>query len=126
MTYAYAVCTGEEVDVTDLDVTVRFNEAAGPTAATTGPKNTVGCSGEDGELISGGAAISGGGVTSVSFTSPGSQGDRLNGTYPSDGSANPASDATSPTYWTAYTHTGGSSSPDTYTDVWALCADDGV
>ncbi|WP_163554390.1 hypothetical protein [Candidatus Frankia alpina] len=25
-----------------------------------------------------------------------------------------------------FSHTGGASSPSTYTDVWALCADDGV
>ncbi len=25
-----------------------------------------------------------------------------------------------------FSHTGGASSPSTYTDVWVLCADDGV
>lgn len=126
-TYAYAICSGNNIDISGTTVKVKFSEGSGPTSATTGQTRTVTCGGQDGTLISGGAAISGGSVTTSAFTAPGSPGDHLNGSYPGDGSANPVSDGTTTAAsWTAFTHTGGGSSPNTFTDVWALCADDGV
>lgn len=125
-TYAYAICSGDDIDVSGVTVTVRFSEVSGPTAATSGQTATVGCAGEDGTLASGGAAISGGSVTTTPFTGPGSQGDHLNGSFPSNSGGSPVGDeTTTAAYWTAVTHTGGASSPNTYTDVWALCVDDG-
>ncbi|MET8748929.1 hypothetical protein ABZW32_02420 [Streptomyces sp. NPDC004667] len=126
-TYAYAICSGDDINVSGATVKVRHSEVSGPTAATTGRTVTVGCGGGDGKLIGGGAAISGGGVTTTNFTGPGSQGDHLNGSYPSDSGGNPVADGTTTaSYWSATTHTGGVSSPSTYSDAWALCADDGV
>ncbi|MFB7620341.1 hypothetical protein [Kitasatospora sp. NPDC056181] len=125
-TYAYAICSGSGINVGGVTVKVHYSEVSGPTSATTGQTVTVGC-GNDGKLVSGGAAISGGSVTTTDFTGPGSGGDHLNGSFPSDNSGNPVGDGTtSAAYWTAYTHTGGAGSPNTYSDVWALCANDGV
>ncbi|MFG2751031.1 hypothetical protein [Streptomyces xanthophaeus] len=126
-TYAYAICSGNGIDVSGATVKVRFSEVSGPTAATSGQTATVGCGGGDGKLVSGGAAISGGSVTTTNFTGPGSVGDHLNGSYPSNSGGTPVADGTTTAaYWTAYSHTGGGSSPNTYTDAWALCADDGI
>ncbi|MFF7755154.1 hypothetical protein ACFZCP_39420 [Streptomyces sp. NPDC007971] len=126
-TYAYAVCSGSGINIGGVTVKVRFGEVSGPTAATSGQSATVGCGGNDGKLVGGGAAISGGSVTTTDFTGPGSPGDHLNGSYPSDFGGTPVADGTTgAAYWTASTHTGGGSSPSTYSDVWALCADDGV
>lgn len=126
-TYAYAICSGNDINVSGVTVKVRYSEVSGPTSATTGQTVTVGCGAEDGKLVSGGAAISGGSVTTTNFTGPGSQGDHLNGSYPSNSSGNPVSNGTTTAaYWTTFTHTGGASSPNTYSDVWALCANDGV
>ncbi|WP_250280996.1 MULTISPECIES: hypothetical protein [unclassified Frankia] len=126
-TYAYAVCSGNNINISGVTVKVHFSEASGPTTGSTGQKTTVNCPSGDGKLISGGAAISGGSVTTTDFTGPGSGGDHLNGSFPSDSSGNPVSDGTTTAaYWTAFTHTGGTSSPNTYSDVWALCANDGV
>jgi hypothetical protein len=121
-TYAYAICgTGSGSGFNAAGTKVHFQEQSGPTVATTGQASTVGCaSGET--LLSGGAAIAGSDVTANDFTLPGSQGDHLNGTYPSDGSGTPVSNnTTTAQYWTASTHTGGQSSPSTVTDAWALC-----
>jgi len=126
-TYAYAICSGDTIDISGVTVTVRYSEASGPTSDTTGQTQTVGCGDQDGTLVSGGAAISGGNLTTTDFTGPGSSGDHLNGSYPSDSSGNPVNDATTNTaYWTAFTHTGGTTSDNTYSDVWALCANDGI
>ncbi|WP_250283762.1 MULTISPECIES: hypothetical protein [unclassified Frankia] len=126
-TYAYAVCSGNNIDVSGVTVKIRYSEVSGPASATTGQTATVGCGGQDGKLVSGGAAVSGGSVTTTDFTGPGSGGDHLNGSFPSDSSGNPVGDGTTTAaYWTAFTHTGGTSSPSTYSDVWVLCADDGV
>ncbi|WP_261571209.1 hypothetical protein [Frankia gtarii] len=126
-TYAYAICSGNNINISGVTVKVHFSEASGPTAGSAGQKVTVNCPSGDGKLISGGAAISGGSVTTTDFTGPGSGGDHLNGSFPSDSSGNPVSDGTTTAaYWTAFTHTGGTSSPNTYSDVWALCANDGV
>ncbi|MER6301048.1 hypothetical protein ABT247_16005 [Kitasatospora sp. NPDC001539] len=126
-TYAYAICSGDAVNVSGATVTVRNSEASGPNAATTGQTVTVGCGAGDGKLVSGGAAISHGNVTGSDFTGPGSGGDHLNGSFPSDASGNPVGDGTTTaSYWTAYTHTGGAGSTGNYSDAWALCASDGV
>ncbi len=126
-TYAYAICSGNSIDVSGATVKVRHSEVSGPTAGTAGLTVTVGCGGNDGKLVSGGAAISGGSVTTTDFTGPGSVGDHLNGSFPSDSGGSPVGDgATTAAYWTAFTHTGAPSSPSTYTDAWALCANDGI
>ncbi|MFE5580477.1 hypothetical protein [Kitasatospora sp. NPDC056531] len=126
-TYAYAICSGSGINVSGVTVKVRFSEASGPTTGGTGQTTTVSCGSGDGTLVSGGAAISGGGVTTTDFTGPGSAGDHLNGSYPSDSSGNPVSNGTtSAASWTAYTHTGGMASSGTHSDAWALCANDGV
>nr|WSW48964.1 hypothetical protein OG296_38490 [Streptomyces sp. NBC_01001] len=126
-TYAYAICSGNGINVSGATVTVRNSEVSGPTSGSTGQTATVGCGGGDGNLVSGGAAISGGSVTTTDFTGPGSGGDHLNGSFPSTSGGAAVSDgATTVAYWTAAAHTGGQSSPGTYTDVWALCVNDGV
>ncbi|MFJ8311061.1 MULTISPECIES: hypothetical protein [unclassified Streptomyces] len=126
-TYAYAICSGNGISVSGATVKVRHSEVSGPTTGSTGQTATVGCGTGDGNLISGGAAISGGSVTTTDFTGPGAGGDHLNGSFPSDSSGNPVGDGTTTAaYWTASTHTGGQSSANTHSDVWALCADDGV
>lgn len=126
-TYAYAICSGNNINVSGVTVKVRYSEVSGPTTATTGQTVTVGCGGQDGKLVSGGAAVSGGSVTTTNFTGPGSGGDHLNGSFPSDSGGSAVSDGTTTAaYWTASTHTGGSSSSNTYSDSWVLCANDGV
>jgi hypothetical protein len=124
-TYAYAICSGSGINVSGAHVTVHFKEDSGPTAATSGQTETIGC-GSDGNLLSGGAAISAGAVDSTGFALPGSQGDHLNGSYPSNSSGTAAGDGTTAAYWSAATHTGGMSSSNTYSDVWALCGNDGI
>ncbi|MFJ3202256.1 hypothetical protein [Streptomyces sp. NPDC086989] len=126
-TYAYAICSGSGISVSGATVKVRYTEVSGPTTGSTGQTATVGCGQGDGNLVSGGAAISGGSVTTTSFTGPGSGGDHLNGSFPStSGGAAVADGTTTAAYWTASAHTGGQSSPGTHTDAWALCANDGV
>ncbi|MET8294206.1 hypothetical protein [Streptomyces sp. NPDC005180] len=126
-TYAYAVCSGSGINVSGATVKVRYTEVSGPTTGSTGQTATVGCGQGDGNLVSGGAAVSGGSVTTTSFTGPGSGGDHLNGSFPStSGGAAVGDGATTAAYWTASAHTGGQSSPGTHTDAWALCANDGV
>ncbi|MFZ3474583.1 hypothetical protein ACODT3_03165 [Streptomyces sp. 4.24] len=127
MTYAYAICSGNNINVGGATVKVRHSEVSGPTSATSGQTVTAGCGGNDGKLISGGAAISGGSVTTTAFTGPGSPGDHLNGSFPSNSTGTPVTDGTTTaSSWTAFTHTGGGSSPNTYSEAWALCANDGV
>ncbi|MFF0753194.1 hypothetical protein [Streptomyces sp. NPDC004267] len=126
-TYAYAICSGSGINVSGATVKVRFAEVSGPTTGSTGQTATVGCAQGDGKLVGGGAAVSGGSVTTTAFTGPGSHGDHLNGSFPSTSGGVAVGDGTTTAaYWTASSHTGGQSSPGTATDVWALCADDGV
>ena len=120
-TYAYAICGQPGVDTSGLTVTVHSHEVSGPTTATTSQMVTTSCGPADGMLISGGAAISGGNLTS-GFTAPGSQGDHLNGSFPSASSGAPVGNGTIATSWTAVAHTGGADSPQTFSEVWALCA----
>jgi len=121
-TTAYAVCSGSRIDVSGVTVTVKHTNVSGPTSADSSQQATSSDCGTDGNLISGGASISGGDPTTSSFATPGSSGDHLNGDYPSsDSSGTPTSDGNSPSTWTAIGHTGGQSSANTYTDVWGLC-----
>ncbi|KIF03379.1 hypothetical protein PL81_24570 [Streptomyces sp. RSD-27] len=124
MTYAYAICSTADIDLKHVSTTVRFTEVSGPDTASTGRTATAGCTRGDGQLVSGGAAISGGNVTTTDFTKATSGGPHLNGSFPSDAAGTPAADGTAnPSYWTAATHSGGSPSPGSYSDVWALCLD---
>ncbi|MEU1631169.1 hypothetical protein ABZ746_39225 [Streptomyces sp. NPDC020096] len=126
-TYAYAICSGSGINVSGVTVKARYSEVSGPTTGSTGQTATVGCGTGDGNLVSGGAAISGGSVTTTDFTGPGSGGDHLNGSFPSDSAGNPVTDGTTTAaYWTAFAHTGGQASAGTHSDVWALCANDGI
>ncbi|MGG2460990.1 hypothetical protein ACO0M4_14415 [Streptomyces sp. RGM 3693] len=130
-TYAYAICSGDGVNVRGITTTVHFRELSGPTTAGTSQTATVGCADGAGErdngrahhvLVSGGAAASGGNVTTTDFTKAGSGGTHLIGSFPSDSDGTPVSDGTSTAAsWTADIHVGGSPSPNTYSDVWALC-----
>ncbi|MGP9023122.1 hypothetical protein ACT1U9_32545 [Streptomyces sp. BR1] len=126
-TYAYAICSGNGIGVSGVTVKVRYSEVSGPNTGSTGQNATVSCGSGDGDLISGGAAISGGSVTTTDFTGPGAGGDHLNGSFPSDSSGNPVGDGTTTAAsWTAFAHTGGMASTNNHSDAWALCANDGV
>ena len=138
-TYAYAICTGDRVNASGMTTRVHHRDVAGPTEGGTGRTATVGCVDDYGQhrdgrgrrhgargdreiLISGGAAASGGGTTTTGFTKAGSGGTHLNGSFPSDSDGNPVGDGTTTaTHWTAAVHAGGSPSPNTCSDVWALC-----
>ncbi|MFI8498050.1 hypothetical protein ACIGFK_06050 [Streptomyces sp. NPDC085524] len=123
-TYAYAICSADGIDLKHVATTVRFTEVDGPNTASTGTTATTGCSRADGQLVSGGAAISGGNVTTTDFGKATSGGPHLNGSFPSDAAGTPFADGSSnPSYWTASTHSGGSPSQGSYSDVWALCLD---
>lgn len=124
MTYAYAICSADHTNLKHVSTTVRFSEVSGPNTGSTGQTATVGCSRADGQLVSGGAAVSGGNVTTTEFTKATSGGPHLNGSFPSGAAGSPVRDGDSnPSYWTAFTHSGGSPSPGSYSDVWALCLD---
>ncbi|MFJ2579279.1 hypothetical protein [Kitasatospora aureofaciens] len=128
-TYAYAICTGEDVRTKGITTKVRFSELSGPTVAGTHQLATVGCSDPAEEsrhsawqLVSGGSAASGGNVTTTDFSKAGSGGTHLTGSYPSESDGTPVADgSTEPAHWTTDVHVGGSPSPNTSTDVWALC-----
>ncbi len=122
-TYAYAICGQPGVQASGLTVTVHSHEVSGPATSTTSQKVTTSCAPADGALVSGGAAISGGNLATKGFTTPGSQGDHLNGSFPSNTSGDPVGNGTTTaTSWTAVTHTGGVDSPQTFSEAWALCA----
>lgn len=118
-TAAYAVCSGSGINISGLTVTVKHTNASGPSSGTA--MATTGSCGTAGNLISGGASISGSDPTTGSFTAPGSQGDHLNGTYPSNSSGAATGNGNATDRWTAIGATGGTSSPNTDTDVWGLC-----
>jgi hypothetical protein len=125
-TYAYAICSGSGINVSGVTVKVHYTEVNTSSSAGANTVVTVGC-GSDGNLVSGGAGASGGNVTTTDYTGPGSGGDHLNGSFPSDSSGNPVSDGTTTaSYWSTDAHAGGAGSINTYADVWALCANDGV
>ncbi|MFE9634704.1 hypothetical protein [Streptomyces sp. NPDC006463] len=124
MTYAYAICSTDDIDLKHVATTVHFTEVSGPNTASTGQTATARCSREEGQLVSGGAAISGGNVTTTDFSKAASGGPHLNGSFPSDAAGTPVGHGGSdPSYWTAASHSGGSPSPGSYSDVWALCLD---
>jgi hypothetical protein len=112
-TYAYAVCaTAGDANPTVL---VRTAHIDGPGDASTGDQVTVGCP-------DGGVLLGGGGWISDEFGLPGSQGDHLTGSFPSDASGTPITSGVA-SAWTASSHIGGTvSGPKTDTDVWAMCA----
>lgn len=121
-TYAYAICSQPGANTSGVTVTVHSHEVSGPTTSTTSQQVTTTCGPTDGTLISGGAAISGGNLATKGFTAPGSQGDHLNGSFPSNTSGAPAGNGTTTaTSWTAVSHTGGVDSPQTFSEAWALC-----
>ncbi|MFJ9852275.1 hypothetical protein [Streptomyces sp. NPDC101150] len=58
MTYAYAICSGNDINLKRVATTVHFSEVDGPNTASTGQQVTAGCSREDGQLVSGGTISS--------------------------------------------------------------------
>jgi hypothetical protein len=120
-TGAFALCSGSGITVTGITVTVKHTHVVGPTTASTTATATSSTCGTAGNLISGGASISGSDPTAGSFTAPGSSGDHLDGDYPSGATGTPTTNGSATTNWTAIGHTGGSASPNTDTDVWGLC-----
>jgi hypothetical protein len=111
-TYAFALCATAGPSLT---VTVVHAEVPGPGPASTSAQVSVSCP-------SGTALLGGGGFISDAFGLPGSQGDHLTGSYPSDGSGTPVASGVAAS-WTAASHTGGVDSGSlTQTDVWAMCA----
>jgi hypothetical protein len=111
-TFAFALCASAGSLPT---VTVVHGEAPGPALATTPLQTTASCPAQT-ALLGGGAFIS------DAFGLPGSQGDHLTGSYPSDATGTPVGGGPA-SAWTAASHTGGVDSGSlTQTDVWALCA----
>jgi hypothetical protein len=111
-TYAFALCATAGALPT---VTVVHGSAPGPALATTPLQTTVSCPAAT-------ALLGGGGFISDAFGLPGSQGDHLTGSYPSDATGTPVGGCPAQA-WTAASHTGGVDSGSlTQTDVWALCA----
>ena len=111
-TYAFALCATAGPLPT---VTIAHAQVPGPAAATTPAQASVACP-------TGTVLLGGGGFISDAFGLPGSQGDHLTGSYPSDTRGTPV--AAGPAgAWTAASHTGGVDSGSlTQTDVWAMCA----
>jgi hypothetical protein len=110
VTLAYAVCA-----FAAPPVLVAHAQVPGPATASTAAQATSVCPAGT-TLLGGGASISDG------FALPGSQGDHLTGSYPSDAAGTPVG-AGAAAAWTAATHTGGVDSGSlTQTDAWALCA----
>jgi hypothetical protein len=111
-TYAFALCaTGGALPT----VTVVHAETPGPAPASTPGQVTATC--PDGTAL-----LGGGGLISDAFGLPGSQGDHLTGSYPSDTGGTPVASGVAAS-WTAASHTGGVDSGSlTQTDAWALCA----
>ncbi|CAO5238677.1 hypothetical protein [Frankia sp. AgKG'84/4] len=56
-TYAYAICSGDDINVSGVTVTVHYNETTGPTSVAAPQKTTTGCGEGDGTLISGGSPL---------------------------------------------------------------------
>ncbi len=112
-THAFAICTAP--GAATPTVTVENARVDGPENASTGAQVTTTC--PAGSLL-----LGGGGWISDHFALPGSQGDHLTGSFPSDASGTPVTAGTASS-WTASSHTGGTySGPLTDTNVWAMCA----
>jgi hypothetical protein len=118
-TTAFAICSSNTN--TGRTVTVKHTHATGPNGPSNSATATTGTCGTSGNMISGGGSISGSDPTTGSFTAPGSQGDHMTGLYPSGSTGTANTNNTATTNWTARGHTGGMTSPTTFTDVWGLC-----
>lgn len=114
-TYAFALCA---LDGAAINVTVAHSQVPGPALASTPVETTATCP-------AGTALLGGGGFVSDAYGLPGSQGDHLTGSYPSDPSGTPVASGSTAS-WTAASHTGGvDSGALTQTDAWAMCASAG-
>lgn len=114
-TYAFALCAAS---VPEWAVTVAHAQVPGPALASSAAQTTAVCP-------AGSTLLGGGAYISDRFGLPGSQGDHLTGSYPSDAVGTPVANGPA-SAWTAASHTGGvDSGPLTQTDAWALCASDG-
>ena len=111
-THAFALCaTGTALP----NVGIAHARVPGPAAASTAAQVSASCP-------AGSTLLGGGGFISDAFGLPGSQGDHLTGSYPSDAAGTPVASGAAAS-WTAASHTGGVDSGSlTQTDVWALCA----
>lgn len=112
MTFAFAICaTGAALP----NVAIAHAQVPGPALATTAAQVSASCP-------AGSALLGGGGFVSDAFGLPGSQGDHLTGSYPSDDQGTPVASGTAAS-WTLASHSGGVDSGSlTQTDAWALCA----
>ncbi len=110
-THAFAVCaTGAALP----NVGIAHARVPGPAAASSAAQVSASCP-------AGSTLLGGGGFISDAFGLPGSQGDHLTGSYPSDAAGTPVASGAAAS-WTAASHTGGVDSGSlTQTDVWALC-----
>jgi hypothetical protein len=112
-THGFAICTAP--GAATPTVAVQNARVDGPENASTGTQVTTTC--PDGTVL-----LGGGGWISDRFALPGSQGDHLTGSFPSDASGTPVTSGPASS-WTASSHVGGTySGPLTTTDVWAMCA----
>jgi hypothetical protein len=112
-THAFAICAAAGAG--NPDVLVQSARVDGPADASTAAQVTTSC--PAGSVLTGGGAY-----ISDDFGLPGSQGDHLTGSFPSDPSGTPAPSGYAGS-WTASSHSGGTvSGPLTDTSVWALCA----
>ena len=111
-THAFAVCT---TGAALPNVGIAHARMPGPAAASSAAQVSASCP-------AGSTLLGGGGFISDAFGLPGSQGDHLTGSYPSDAAGTPVASGAAAS-WTAASHTGGVDSGSlTQTDVWALCA----
>lgn len=136
-TYAYAICTGDRVNISGITTKMHFREVADPTEGGTGQTATVGCADDKGQDRNGRGPNGEQGDRAILISGRRCQrrqsdDERLHQSrlgrnppqrsFPSDPVGNPVSDgSTTAAYWTAAIHAGGSPSPNTYSDVWALC-----
>jgi hypothetical protein len=112
-THGFAICTAP--GAATPEVSVQNARVDGPGDASTGAQVTTTC--PDGTVL-----LGGGGWISDHFALPGSQGDHLTGSFPSDASGTPVTSGVASS-WTVSSHTGGTmSGPLTDTNVWAMCA----
>jgi hypothetical protein len=111
-THAFALCaTGAALP----NVGIAHARVPGPAAASSAAQATASCP-------AGSTLLGGGGFVSDAFGLPGSQGDHLTGSYPSDAEGTPVASGGAAS-WTSASHSGGVDSGSlTQTDVWAMCA----
>jgi hypothetical protein len=112
MTFAFALCaTGAALP----NIAIAHAQVPGPAAATTAAQVSVSCP-------AGSTLLGGGGFVSDALGLPGSQGDHITGSYPSDPAGTPVASGSAAS-WTIASHSGGVESGSlTQTDVWAMCA----